>query len=79
MARTKSLSDSPVNDSSDDESDENYDEIELRLTQSANKVFNSNMDDFLKVQRTSSYLQIADDFQMRNMSLGSRNFDLKHS
>ena len=79
MARTKSLSDSPVNDSSEDESDENYDEIELRLTQSANKVFNSNMDDFLKVQRTSSYLQIADDFQMRNMSLGSRNFDLKHS
>ena len=75
MARTKSLSDSPVNDSSDDESDENYDEIELRLTQSANKVFNSNMDDFLKVQRTSSYLQIADDFQMRNMSLGSRNFE----
>ena len=79
MARTKSLSDSPVNNSSEDESDENYDEIELRLTQSANKVFNSNMDDFLKVQRTSSYLQIADDFQMRNMSLGSRNFDLKHS
>ena len=79
MARTKSLSDSPVNDSSEDESDENYDEIELRLTQSANKVFNSNMDDFLKVQRTSSYLQIADNLQMRNMSIGSRNFDLKQS